>query len=228
VSVTESLATATSTPASGDRRSRRRQETIDEILALALEQMAEVGVSALSMSALAKRMGIRPPSLYQYFPSRLAIYDALFLAGNRALSAVLDATIDRTADPLAQLWQSAETFTRWSVAHPVYAQLMFWRPVPGFVPSEESYAPAVEQMAQLHEVFAAAVAAGELAPEVTTERGAALYTALIAGVISQQLSNEPDAEPGTGRFERALPDAFEMFVDHYRPAKRQTERKGRA
>jgi AcrR family transcriptional regulator len=213
-------------PAAGDRRSRRRQETIDEILALALEQMAEVGVSALSLSALAKRMGIRPPSLYQYFPSRLAVYDALFLAGNRDLSATLDAGVDETADPLTQLRESSEIFVRWSLEHPVYAQLMFWRPVPGFVPSEESYAPAVEQMGRLHEVFEAAVTAGQLAPEVMSERGAALYTAMIAGVISQQLSNEPDAAPGEGRFERVLPDAFEMFVNHYRPLR--AARKGRA
>jgi AcrR family transcriptional regulator len=223
-----SVTAASASPANGDRRSRRRQETIDEILALALEQMAEVGVSALSLSALAKRMGIRPPSLYQYFPSRLAIYDALFLAGNRDLGAALDDAVDGTADPLAQLWQSAQTFVRWSLAHPVYAQLMFWRPVPGFVPSEESYAPAVEQMARLQAVFEAAVAAGQLTPAAATERGVSLYTAMIAGVISQQLANEPNARAGDGRFERALPDGFEMYVNHYRPSSSAGNRKGRA
>ena len=33
---------------------------------------------------------------------------------------------------------------RWAVEHPAYAPLMFWRPVPGFDPSERAYAPAVE------------------------------------------------------------------------------------
>ena len=53
-----------------DRRRRRRQETIDEILDIAVQVMAEEGVAGLSLSEVARRMGIQPPSLYKYFPLR--------------------------------------------------------------------------------------------------------------------------------------------------------------
>ena len=61
-----------------DRRARRHGQTIREILDVAIEVMTAEGVAALSLSEVARRMGMRPPSLYQYFPSRMAIYDALF------------------------------------------------------------------------------------------------------------------------------------------------------
>ena len=64
-----------------DRRSRRRQDTIDEILDVSLELMGTEGVAALSLSAAARRVGMQPPSLYQYFPSKMAIYEALLRRG---------------------------------------------------------------------------------------------------------------------------------------------------
>jgi hypothetical protein len=33
---------------------------------------------------------------------------------------------------------------RWAVANPVPAQLLFWRPVPGYQPSAEAFAPAMQ------------------------------------------------------------------------------------
>ncbi len=64
-----------------DRRSRRRQQTIDEILDASVALMETEGVAALSLSAVARQVGMQPPSLYQYFPSKMAIYDALFQRG---------------------------------------------------------------------------------------------------------------------------------------------------
>src|SRR6202167_4153506 len=66
-----------------DRRARRRQETIHEILDIARHVMTEEGVNGLSLAEVARRLGVQPPSLYKYFPSLMAIYDALFLEGQR-------------------------------------------------------------------------------------------------------------------------------------------------
>ena len=63
-----------------DRRARRRQETIEEILDLAEAVMTEEGVNGLSLAEVARRLGVQPPSLYKYFPSLMSVYDALFLS----------------------------------------------------------------------------------------------------------------------------------------------------
>ena len=42
-------------------------------------------MGGLSLGDVARHVGIRPPSLYWYFPSKNAIYDAMFAQANRQL-----------------------------------------------------------------------------------------------------------------------------------------------
>jgi len=201
-----------------DRRTRRRNETVQEILDVALEVMAEEGVAALSLSEVARRMGLRPPSLYQYFPSRMAIYDALFERAARQALQIAEQHRGRLADdPAGAITAATQATFAWEVANPVLAQLLHWRPVPGFEPSPQAYTPAVRQVELLREALRAAVDAGQLAPAAATEEGLALYTVLMSGVISQQLSNEPSAPAGQGRFIRLTPMALDMFFRYYVP-----------
>lgn len=66
-----------------DRRTACRQATIEEILAVAVDLMARDGVAGLSLSAVARGAGMKPPSLYGYFPSKVALCDALFARGRQ-------------------------------------------------------------------------------------------------------------------------------------------------
>src|SRR3712207_5401291 len=74
-----------------DRRHRRRQETIEQVLDVAVEVMADQGVGGLTLGEVARRMGIRPPSLYVYFDGKHALYEALFERGWRELLATMRA-----------------------------------------------------------------------------------------------------------------------------------------
>ena len=191
---------------------------MQEILDVALQVMAEQGAGGLSMSEVARRMQMRPPSLYQYFPSRLAIYDALFEQGMRQVVDVMEQYLGGLADdPLRTIGAAQEATFSWVMANPVLAQLMHWRPVPGFEPSAQAFAPALRQLELLRTALQAAVGAGQLAPAAASDEGVALYTVLMSGVISQQLSNEPAAADGQGRFTRLGPTALEMYVRYYTP-----------
>ncbi len=209
-------------PATFDRRNRRRQATIDEILDVALELMGEQGVAALSLSEVARRVGMRPPSLYQYFDSKLAIYDALF---GRGAQAVLDAQLAAVAelpdaDPLTVIRHGTTAFCRWCVDNPVYSQLLFWRPVPGFEPSPEAFAPSLRNMAELQRYLQLCVDAGQLQTAAASPEGLSLHSALITGLISQQLSNEPQATFEHGRFMALLPTVLDMFEARFAPSAR--------
>src|SRR5512139_1475217 len=63
------------------RVQHNREATIRAILDVARAIMREEGVAALSMQELARRMDMRAPSLYNYFSSKMEIYDALFRLG---------------------------------------------------------------------------------------------------------------------------------------------------
>lgn len=204
--------------ASLDRRQRRRLETIEEVLDIAAEIMAEQGVVGLSVGEIARRMGIRPPSLYVYFPSKNALYDALFARGAQL---ILDAMTERRAvvGPARsleeELLEGGRAFVSWCVTHPPYTQLLFWRPVPGFTPTPEAYAPAIRLVELTTEWFA------DLQQRVLLRADADLtavfrdWTVLTSGVVSQQLTNAPDEDPERGRFAAALPDLVAMFARHY-------------
>src|SRR4029450_4698558 len=177
-----------------DRRLQRHNQTIEEILDIAIQVMGEDGGAALSLAEVARRMGIRPPSLYQYFPSKLAVYDALFERGTRQTLAVVESYQSRIAeDPLEGIAAAQAAWNDWVMANPVLAQLLFWRPVPGFEPSPSAYRPALQLQDLGRAALQAAVAAGQLAPAAASEEGDALYTILMAGVIRQQLAQQAAA-----------------------------------
>ena len=214
-----------------DRRQRRRQETIEEVLDVAVEVMSEQGVAGLSVGEIARRMGIRPPSLYVYFPSKNALYDALFRRGaEQVLAAVRDsaAGLEDQATLEETLLQAARAFVRWSVEHPAYTQLLFWRPVPGFAPSEEAYAPALELLRLSRERLADLQRRGLLRQDVELDDVQRDWTVLASGVISQQLSNAPEESFDSGRFTAALPSLVTMFAHHYSSRSSTARRRGRA
>lgn len=202
-----------------DRRQRRRQETIEEVLDIAVEIMAEEGVAGLSLGEVARRLGIRPPSLYVYFPSKMALYDALFARGARDVHDVMAAAYDQLLDEATSfedyLLRTSSIYIRWRVAHPAYSQLLYWRPVPGFVPSEQAYAPAVAMVQQALEVFRALQQRGWIRADVAAEDVFRDWTVVTSGVSSQQMSNAPDETFEEGRFTSALPGLVAMFARHY-------------
>ena len=202
-----------------DRRQRRRRETIEQVLDVAVEVMTDQGVAGLTLGEVARRMGIRSPSLYGYFDGKHALYDALFERGWRALEQTIAAAVpgwEHGGDPLRALRTGATVLVRWAVEHPAYSALMFWRPVPGFVPSERAYAPAIELDLRSRALIADLRAAGEIAPDVDVDRAYRAWTAVIGGVISQQLSNAPDEPFDRGAFTAVLPDLMDMWLAHHR------------
>jgi AcrR family transcriptional regulator len=200
-----------------DRRARRRQQTIEEILQVAMQVMAEEGVAGLSLSEVARRMGIQPPSLYKYFPSKLALYDALFQRGAGESLAVFRAAAAQAEPGWAALLAGIQAVTRLALDHQVVAQLLTWRPVPGFVPSPEAYAPSIELVEEVRRLLQVAVDRGQLHPDAASEEGVALLSVLATGVTSQQLANQPSATWEQGRFTRLTPRVLELFRCAYPP-----------
>ncbi|MFG1709674.1 TetR/AcrR family transcriptional regulator [Nonomuraea sp. M3C6] len=201
-----------------DRRQRRRAETIAEILAIAEEQMAADGVAALNLAQVARRMGLTPAALYQYFAAKNAIYEALFALGMAELEPVLVAAEKRAqTDPVAAMTTCQQDILRWCMNRPVLAQIIFLRPVPGFEPSEQTWAFALSQFQRLREILRMAGAAGQVRPEGATDDAMEILVCLASGVLTRQLANEPDAPVDGGRIARLLPTVLDMFFTYYAP-----------
>jgi AcrR family transcriptional regulator len=201
-----------------DRRGRRRLETIDQVLDIAVELMAEQGVAGLSVGEIARRVGIQPPSLYVYFPSKAALYDALFARGARSVLETMErhrSTAQPGADLAAQLLSAARVFLGWCLDHQPYSQMLFWRPVPGFTPTQDAYEPAVRLIELTRQWLVDLQDDGLLRPDADVDDVLRDWTVLTSGVLSQQLSNAPQDGLDTGRFTAALPSLVAMFARHY-------------
>ena len=200
-----------------DRRARRRQETIEEILDLAEAVMTEVGVNGLSLAEVARRLGVQPPALYKYFSSLMSVYDALFLRGQRAHLEVVGEAMAAAEPGLAAIEAGLEASVRWSLQHRALAQLLFWRPVPSFEASPEALAPSVEMVALVRNAFTQAVEAGELGPGADSDEATYLVSILTSGTLTQAMANEPDLPWGEGHFSPLFPKLIGLLPAAYPP-----------
>jgi AcrR family transcriptional regulator len=182
-----------------DRRAERFQTTRQEILGIAWEMVRADGLAALSMRELGARVGMRAQSLYLYFPSKHAIYDAMFASANGELLDRLK-QLQPDPDPATAVRGPARVFVEFATEDPARYQLLFQRTIPGFEPSEESYAVAREVFALGNQALA------EIG--ITDPCDVDVYTALVAGVIAQQNSNEPGGTRWTKHLDRML----EMYL----------------
>lgn len=177
--------------------------------------MAEEGVNGLSLAEVARRLGVQPPSLYKYFSSLRAVYDEIFRRGQLEHLDVMRHAMTESEPGLPALTAGLEASGRWALAHRATAQLMFWRPVPSFEPSDGAFAPSVGMVALQRAAMADAVAAGQLGPEADSDEAICLVSTLIVGVLSQAMANEPDLEWGQGRFTSAFPKLMKLLVAAY-------------
>jgi AcrR family transcriptional regulator len=184
-----------------DRRAERHAATRAEILAAAWEQVRASGLAALSLRDLAATVGMRPPSLYSYFDSKNAIYDAMYAQGAQQF---VDAEPwdEMNGDPRHDLGCIVHYFVRFCAADAARYQLLFQRIIPGFEPSPESFATSEASLARLGQQLALC--------GITDRPALDLFTALATGLADQQISNDP----GGDRWTRLIDDAVEMFLGY--------------
>src|SRR6476620_4492208 len=109
----------------GDRHLAVRREIIEAAWRLARER----GLAGWALRDVADAVGMRAPSLYVYFDSKHAMYDAMFADGYTALLAragtVQAAAERRGAAPVDLVRASARMFVDFCVEDPARLQLLF-------------------------------------------------------------------------------------------------------
>src|SRR3954470_22977346 len=184
-----------------DRRAERHEATRAEILAAAWAIAREEGLGAVALREIARRIGMQAPSLYSYFRSKSDLYDAMFAQAWSDLRENKPDSDSLPADPRAALKAMAHFYFDWGRADPARYLLSSQRVIPGFEPSPEAYAPAVDVRKERVEEFARL---GIPADAID------LYTAIVGGLVSQQVSNDP----GGDRWKPQVDRAMDAFADH--------------
>ena len=194
-----------------DRKAERREATKAEILDTAWDLVREQGLGGLNLRDLAPRVGMRAPSLYEYFASKHAIYDAMFAQGYRQFAAAM-AEVDALSDEDG-LRSVARRSLAFMVEEPARYQLMFHRTIPGFTPSPQSYAESVQVLEAARAWFDRN---GFGVPGALD-----LFTSLIGGLAGQQIANDP----GGDHWVRLVDPAVDMFLTYIQAAGQATTRR---
>lgn len=198
------------TPA--ERRQRNREEVINNILVISRQLMRENGVAALSFNEVARRLGMKPPSLYTYFPSKMAIYDTLFRLGMEMFGEQMKQSNEQGGTVSERFQRVNETYMAFATENPELYQLLFERPIPGFEPSEESMAVSLAVLEESRQQFAQLIAGSELEVDIPVPAAFDLSIALMHGLTALHMANEPHLPVGEGRFGSLIPDAAKMFI----------------
>ncbi|MAT97167.1 MAG: hypothetical protein CL608_08495 [Anaerolineaceae bacterium] len=198
------------------RREQVRQETIEKILSIAREEMQENGVAALSLGVIAKRLGMRTPSLYTYFDSKNDIYDELFRRGFLEFGHQMDERPNQNSTLRENLESALRTYMQFAQENQDLYQLMFQRPVPGFVPSEESMAVSLARLDSIRGQFMQILEREEITLDIPYEEARDLYIAFQHGLTELHLANNPELPVGQGRFGKLIPQAVQMVLDAWK------------
>ena len=183
----------------GDWREARRRSARDAIVKAAWDVVRSDGLAGLSLRELAKRAGITTPTVYAYFPSKNAIYDAMF--GQAAIQFTeLMSEPYPSDEPPAILAGGVRRFLEFCTSDTARYQLLFQRTIPGFEPSAASFAPAIRALDLVRERLAL--------NGIRDPRHVDMWTALTTGLVDQQISNDP----GGDRWAGLIDDFVAMFL----------------
>ena len=185
---------------------QKREVRVAGIVATAWELARIHGIGGLSLHALAREVGIRQPSLYAYFDSKNALYDAMFADGNRQLLQRLDA-VKLPGDPRAAVKSFMRAFVNFALEETARYSLLFARLIPDFEPTAESYALAQQV---LERAIALLRAAG-----IERQGDVDCFIAMVGGLVEAQITNDP----GGDRWTKHLNRLVDMHIDEVKRRK---------
>jgi AcrR family transcriptional regulator len=201
----------------------RRLEIVKAVLALA----AERGPDAITTQAIADRIGVTQGALFRHFPDKEAMWLAVFECVRDALGAALQAAVDATDAPLAQLERVFCAHVAFVAAQPGVPKALFHELQ---YPADSRVRVTVRTMVggyrtRLAALFDAAKAAGELPPSLDTALAAVLFIGAVQGLVIDATLRHDGA-----RIARGARPLFAMLLRGWRgtPATRAASRTSRA
>ena len=113
------------------------------------EQLAdEVGLSQLTLAALAARLGVRQPSLYKHIDGMAGLQRSISIRAKRELTEVLGrAAVGRSG--AGAMESMAQAYRTWALEHPGRYEAAQWAPDAGDEEDEGASAAAVQVIAEV-------------------------------------------------------------------------------
>jgi AcrR family transcriptional regulator len=194
------------------RREKARAEMRDAILASARRLLADEGVEALSIRAIARELGYSPAALYEYFPAKEDIYCALYFEGAGGLAGRMHAALSALpADATAAQRMSTvgQAYRVYALEQPELYRLVFGSGTAGFTPGAAEMKSGSEAFQMLIDIARVGVEDGtfqRIEPEAIALACWSMVHGFVlielSGMVAQKLG--PDAPAADDLFSAAL------------------------
>ncbi len=149
----------------GTRRQRERAMMREDILSAARQILKESGVKGLAMRPLGRAVGVTAPTLYDYFPSKDAVLNALYAEGADRLCDAFDAAIAASQPGVDRLTAIGRAYRRFALDNPDLYFLIFGRVDASYRPGEAEKARGYAVHEKLQAVVREAIECGALRPD---------------------------------------------------------------
>jgi AcrR family transcriptional regulator len=164
---------------------QRTPELAERVLSAALRLLSSDGISSLTARRLAEEAGTSPAAIYELFGDKAGVVRAMFFSGFESLAEHLSEQ-GAGSDPLDRLFDLAQRYRGFILAHPALSAVMFSRPFASFDPAPEESAAGAAVREQIVEAVRDAIEAGELRGDETDIAHA--YVSLIHGLAAAESS----------------------------------------
>jgi AcrR family transcriptional regulator len=147
------------------RRARARAEMREQILDAARVAVSREGVAALSMRAIARDIGYSAAALYEYFPSKEDVLQALYFEGADGLAGRVRAALAALppdATPGERFHAQGIAYREAALDKPELYQFAFGGAIAGFTPNEANRNCGWEAFEILVDTARDGIASGEL------------------------------------------------------------------
>lgn len=197
------------------------EEKRDQIFAAAAEEFADSGYSGASMNQLVRRAGISKGSLFHYFGTKGALFDALVDAAFGRIKTLLKTVRDesRGLPPARRLEALLEAGFAFIAEHPRLARIYFRLLQSGDAPLGQGRLDDLGRRSRrfLQELIEEAQASGEADPALDAERSAWLLDAMLERLLgawhSEHLARGTALHQADEAERRAWIAAFRRLVE---------------
>lgn len=183
------VARGVGTPKAAGRQRARRGEgeaLHEQILAAAASLLAETGnEEAVSIRAVAERVGVTPPSIYLHFADKEALLEAVCVEAFASFDSRLAAACEPHDDPVAALYAMGRAYVEFALERPEHYRFMFMRRADEAL--HEPTAAELQTLSGLARVIATVASAqrsGSIAPERDSIEVAYVLWAAVHGVAA--------------------------------------------
>jgi AcrR family transcriptional regulator len=108
----------------------------------------EVGLTQLTLAALAERLGVRQPSLYKHLDSMAGLQRSISMLAKRELGDVLGrAAVGRSG--AGAIYAMSRAYRGWAIRHPARYRASILMPTPGDVESEAISSAVIQIIADV-------------------------------------------------------------------------------